>query len=128
MKPRSSVCSSEPAESSESDDRTHRHSWQEQEAGATSLRTQGDDPLLSCQPRIRSLADAERLFDELTQEKQQVIVGYILLLYKDLSFYDTCCTLLPFFWCIDPIHYTGFIIRPFHNIYNRQLKKINLQV
>ncbi|XP_056592054.1 M-phase phosphoprotein 9 [Triplophysa dalaica] len=72
VKPRSSVCSSEPAESSESDDRTHRHSWQEQEAGATSLRTQGDDPLLSCQPRIRSLADAERLFDELTQEKQQI--------------------------------------------------------
>ncbi|XP_057177719.1 M-phase phosphoprotein 9 isoform X2 [Triplophysa rosa] len=72
VKPRSSVCSSEPAESSESDDRTHRHSWQEQEAGATSLRTQVDDPLLSCQPRIQSLADAERLFDELTQEKQQI--------------------------------------------------------
>lgn len=70
--PQSSVCSSEPVESSESDDRTDRHSWQEQEAAVTLLQTQDDDPPLSCQPRIQSLADAERLFDELTQEKQQI--------------------------------------------------------
>ncbi|XP_065118741.1 M-phase phosphoprotein 9 [Paramisgurnus dabryanus] len=74
VKAQSSVNSSDAPESSESDERTGRHRWQEQETPISSLQTQdsGDDAQLSCQPRVQSLADAERLFDELTQEKQQI--------------------------------------------------------
>ncbi|XP_016386129.1 M-phase phosphoprotein 9-like [Sinocyclocheilus rhinocerous] len=57
--------SSEPAESSESEEPAVGLSWDEQEAA-------GEETALSSQPRIQSLADAERLFDELTQEKQQI--------------------------------------------------------
>jgi len=74
------VGSSEPAESCGSEEHA---SWEEQEAAVSSLKTQdaGEETPLSCQPRIQSLGDAERLLDELTQEKQQVIVGYFLLLH-----------------------------------------------
>ncbi|RXN25347.1 M-phase phospho 9-like protein [Labeo rohita] len=74
VNPQSSVGSSEPAESSESEEPAVRHSWEEQEAAVSSLQTQdaSEETSLSCQPRIQSLADAERLFDELTQEKQQI--------------------------------------------------------
>ncbi|XP_016092546.1 M-phase phosphoprotein 9-like isoform X1 [Sinocyclocheilus grahami] len=57
--------SSEPAESSESEEPAVGLSWDEQEAA-------GEETALSSQPRIQSLADAERLFDELTQEKKQI--------------------------------------------------------
>ncbi|XP_073685862.1 M-phase phosphoprotein 9 [Garra rufa] len=74
VNPQSSVGSSEPAESSESEEPAVEPSWEEQEAAVSSLQTQdaGEETTLSCQPRIQSLADAERLFDELTQEKQQI--------------------------------------------------------
>ncbi|XP_050977407.1 M-phase phosphoprotein 9 isoform X2 [Labeo rohita] len=74
VNPQSSVGSSEPAESSESEEPAVGHSWEEQEAAVSSLQTQdaSEETSLSCQPRIQSLADAERLFDELTQEKQQI--------------------------------------------------------
>ncbi|XP_051972188.1 M-phase phosphoprotein 9 [Xyrauchen texanus] len=65
----SSVCSSEAAESSGSEEHAAAHSWQEQEIG---MADAGEDTPLSCQLRVQSLADAERLFDELTQEKQQI--------------------------------------------------------
>ncbi|XP_016366080.1 M-phase phosphoprotein 9 isoform X2 [Sinocyclocheilus rhinocerous] len=65
VNPQSSLGSSEPAESSESEEPAVRPSWEEQEAA-------GEETPLSCEPRIQSLADAERLFDELTQEKQQI--------------------------------------------------------
>ncbi|KAG1971388.1 M-phase phosphoprotein [Pimephales promelas] len=69
--PQSSVGSSEPAESCGSEEHA---SWEEQEAAVSSLKTQdaGEETPLSCQPRIQSLGDAERLLDELTQEKQQI--------------------------------------------------------
>lgn len=74
VNPQSSVGSSEPAESSESEEHAVGPRWEEQEAAVSSLQTQdaGEETSLSCQPRIQSLADAERLFDELTQEKQQI--------------------------------------------------------
>ncbi|KAK9968739.1 hypothetical protein ABG768_003047 [Culter alburnus] len=74
VNPQSSVGSSEPAESSESEEHAVGPSWEEQEAAVSSLQTQdaAEETSLSCQPRIQSLADAERLFDELTQEKQQI--------------------------------------------------------
>uniref|UniRef100_A0A9J7ZIY7 M-phase phosphoprotein 9 n=1 Tax=Cyprinus carpio carpio TaxID=630221 RepID=A0A9J7ZIY7_CYPCA len=65
VNPQSIGGSSEPAESSESEEPAVRPSWDEQEAAA-------EETTLSFQPRIQSLADAERLFDELTQEKQQI--------------------------------------------------------
>ncbi|XP_026076236.1 M-phase phosphoprotein 9-like isoform X1 [Carassius auratus] len=63
--PQSSVGSSDPAESSESEEPVVRQSWEEQEDAS-------EETSLSCLPRIQSLADTERLFDELTQEKQQI--------------------------------------------------------
>ncbi|KTF93392.1 hypothetical protein cypCar_00026620, partial [Cyprinus carpio] len=74
VNPQSSVGSSEPAESSESEEPAVRPSWEEQEAAVSSLQTQdaSEEMSFSSLPRIQSLVDAERLFDELTQEKQQI--------------------------------------------------------
>ncbi|XP_077099794.1 M-phase phosphoprotein 9 isoform X2 [Siphateles boraxobius] len=74
VNPQSNVGSSEPAESSGSQEHAVGSSWEEPEAAVSSLKTHdaGEETFLSCQPRIQSLDDAERLLDELTQEKQQI--------------------------------------------------------
>ncbi|XP_059394655.1 M-phase phosphoprotein 9-like [Carassius carassius] len=65
VKSQSIMGSSAPAESSESEEPAVGPRRDQQEAA-------GEETALSFQPRIQSLADAERLFDELTQEKQQI--------------------------------------------------------
>ena len=66
-----------PADSSEGVDPGEggpRLGWVELGPGgaAPDLQDSREEAALSLQPRLHSLADAERLFDELTQEKQQV--------------------------------------------------------
>ncbi|XP_046873887.1 M-phase phosphoprotein 9 isoform X2 [Hypomesus transpacificus] len=66
-----------PADSSEGVDPGEggpRLGWVELGPGgaAPDLQDSREEAALSLQPRLHSLADAERLFDELTQEKQQI--------------------------------------------------------
>lgn len=51
-----------------------RLAWAEQGTGGcgADLQEPVEDSALSLQPKLHSLADAERLFDELSQEKQQI--------------------------------------------------------
>ncbi|XP_056323016.1 LOW QUALITY PROTEIN: M-phase phosphoprotein 9 [Danio aesculapii] len=72
-KPQSSLGSSDPAESSESEGPASglwQEVEQEEEQDEEVQMTGSAD--VCCQPRVRSLSDAERLLDELTQEKQQI--------------------------------------------------------
>lgn len=72
-KPQSSLGSSDPAESSESEEPA-LGLWQEveQEKEQEEEVQMAGSADVCCQPRVRSLSDAERLLDELTQEKQQI--------------------------------------------------------
>lgn len=70
-KPQSSLGSSDPAESSESEEPASGL-WQEVEQEEEEEVQIAGSADISCQPRVRSLSDAERLLDELTQEKQQI--------------------------------------------------------
>ncbi|XP_026877268.2 M-phase phosphoprotein 9 isoform X1 [Electrophorus electricus] len=64
----------EPTGSSDVEELTMPPGQEEQTAADASLlpHDPGDEASLSYHSRVRSLADAERLFDELTQEKQQI--------------------------------------------------------
>ncbi|KAI4901053.1 hypothetical protein NFI96_034331 [Prochilodus magdalenae] len=69
-----STGSAEPADSSEGEENATSSGLDEQEAAdsALLLHDPDDDGSLSYQARIHSLSDAEKLFDELTLEKQQI--------------------------------------------------------
>ncbi|XP_062340283.1 M-phase phosphoprotein 9 isoform X1 [Osmerus eperlanus] len=64
----------DPSESADPGEGVPRLGWEELGPGGAppDLQDSVEDPALSLQPRLYSLADAERLFDELTQEKQQI--------------------------------------------------------
>ncbi|XP_036450867.1 M-phase phosphoprotein 9 [Colossoma macropomum] len=66
--------SADPADSSETEENATSSGLEEQEAAdsALLLHDPDDDGSLSYQTQIHSLADAEKLFDELTLEKQQI--------------------------------------------------------
>uniref|UniRef100_W5LJV5 M-phase phosphoprotein 9 n=1 Tax=Astyanax mexicanus TaxID=7994 RepID=W5LJV5_ASTMX len=70
----SSTGFSEPPDSSEAEDNATSSGLEDQEAADCSLllRDADDDTTLSYQTQIHSLSDAEKLFDELTLEKQQI--------------------------------------------------------
>ncbi|XP_072514753.1 M-phase phosphoprotein 9 [Salminus brasiliensis] len=70
----SSTGLSEPPDSSEAEDNGASSGLEDQEAADTSLllHDPDDEATLSYQTQIHSLADAEKLFDELTLEKQQI--------------------------------------------------------
>ncbi|XP_066506945.1 M-phase phosphoprotein 9 isoform X2 [Hoplias malabaricus] len=66
--------SAEPVDSSETDENAISSGMEEQEASdsALLLHDPDEDGSLSYQTHVHSLADAEKLFDELTLEKQQI--------------------------------------------------------
>ncbi|XP_017549141.1 M-phase phosphoprotein 9 [Pygocentrus nattereri] len=68
-----STGSADPADSSEAEENATSSGLEDQEAAVLLLHDPDDDDgSLSYQAQIHSLADAEKLFDELTLEKQQI--------------------------------------------------------